>query len=713
MKACPPRLLIVDNDETNRDMLGRRLELEGFEVTFAEGGRQALILVGEQAFDLILLDVLLSPMNGLEVLRHIRKTQPAIELPIIMMTATDHSDEVVEAFHLGANDYLTRPINLSVALARINTHVSSKRAQLALRESEERYALAARGANDGLWDWDLQTEQVYYSPRWKALLGFEEPEIGTTIREWFGRVHPDDRSRVESEIASHRAGHIPHFQSEHRLLHKDHSYRWVLSRGLAVRGPDGKALRMAGSLTDVTADRVADPLTGLPNRVLFIDRVERALQRARRNRDYRFAVLFLDLDRFKVINDSLGHLIGDRLLVAIAQRLELCVRASDSVARLSLPATVARLGGDEFTILLDDVKDVANATMVAERILKELALPFTLGGHEVCSGASIGITMGPANYDRPEDLLRDADAAMYSAKAGGKGRCAVFDATMRTQAVARLQMETDLRRAIERKEFTLHYQPIQTLSGDRLAGFEALVRWQHPERGLVAPGEFIHVAEETGLIVPLGWWVLHEACRQMNAWRTRFPSDPPLVLSVNLSSKQFSQSDLPIRIEQILQEVQLPAGSLKLEITESAIVDDPVSASTMLRRLRELGVQVGIDDFGTGYSSLSYLHRFPIDTVKIDRSFVQQMDSSPESMKIVQAIVGLAHTLSMDVIAEGVETEEHRCRLTDLHCEFGQGFLFSRPVGAGAIEALLAAYFIASPTVIAASPSDPRQGLPA
>ena len=684
-------LLLVDDDEMNRDMLGRRIELEGYAVVLAEGGRQALALLERQVFDLVLLDVMMPEMNGLETLGRIREKHCPADLPVIMVTAKDQSEDVVEAFRLGANDYVTKPVDLPVALARIATQISHKRAQAALRESEARYALAARGANDGLWDWDLQTDQVYYSPRWKALLGYEEGEIGAGLEEWFRRVHPEDLPGVRAEIEAHRQGLTVHFENKHRLLHKDHSYRWVLSRGLAVRGRDGRAVRMAGSLTDITQDKVADPLTRLPNRVLFMDRLGRALERAKRNRDLRFAVLFLDLDRFKVINDSLGHLMGDQLLIAVARRLEACLRSGDTVARIPSQATVARLGGDEFTILLEDIQDVANAVGVAERIQEELAVPFILNGTEAFTSASIGITLGPAGYEQADEMLRDADAAMYVAKAGGKARYEVFDAAMRARALDRLQLEAELRRAIERREFCLHYQPILALRSGRLAGFEALLRWQHPERGLLMPAEFISVAEDTGLIVPLGWWVLGESCRQMSAWQACFPTDPPLVISVNLSSKQFLQGELATEIERLLAEVGLDPRSLKLEITESAIMGDPESAAVMLAHLRGLGVQVCIDDFGTGYSSLNYLHRFPVDTLKIDRSFVLHMDHAEENRQIIQSIVALAHNLALDVIAEGVETAAQQHQLAALNCEYGQGFFFSTPVDSSAAEAMLMA----------------------
>jgi diguanylate cyclase (GGDEF)-like protein/PAS domain S-box-containing protein len=687
--AC---LLVVDDDEMNRDVLRRRLELEGYEVQSADGGAQGLELLGREAVDLVLLDVMMPELDGIQVLKKIRETRTATELPVIMVTAKDDSEEVVEAFRAGANDYVTKPVDLPVALARIGVQISHKRAQAALRESEARYALAARGANDGLWDWDLRTDKIYYSPRWKALLGYREDEIGETLDEWFERVHPEDLPAIKAEIASHRQGLTLHFENEHRLLHKDDSYRWVLSRGIAVRGADGRAARMAGSLTDVTADKAADPLTRLPNRILFVDRLASALERAKRNPSAKFAVLFLDLDRFKVINDSLGHLAGDQLLITVARRLEHCLRCGDTIARIPSQATIARLGGDEFTVLLEDVDLPANAVGVAERIQRELRAPFLVNGSEVYISASIGITVGPSSYVHPDEMLRDADAAMYAAKAGGKARCEVFDAAMRARAIERMQLENDLRRAVDRGEFCLHYQPILALKPARLAGFEALVRWKHPERGLLSPLQFIPLAEETGLIVQIGAWVLREACRQMASWERRSPTNPPLVMSVNLSTKQFSQADLPGEVERALHETGLDPGMLKLEITESAIVEDPEAARSKLERLRAFGVHVCIDDFGTGYSSLNYLHSFPVDVLKIDGSFIRQMEDADQSMQIVQSIVGLAHNLAIEVIAEGVETEAQRHKLAALDCEYAQGYYFSAPVDSEAAEAFLATH---------------------
>jgi PAS domain S-box/diguanylate cyclase (GGDEF) domain len=563
-----------------------------------------------------------------------------------------------------------------------------KRAEESFRETAERYALAALGANDGLWDWNLKTKHIYFSPRWKAMLGCTEEEVGSVVEEWFNRVHPDDLSRLQGELNAHLEGASPHFQNEQRVLHKDGSYRWMLARGIAVPDQDGIPSRMAGSQTDITDQKLAqerlmheaihDVLTGLPNRALFMDLLDRSLGRAKRKEDYMFAVLFLDLDRFKVINDSLGHMIGDQLLIAIARRLNSCLRPGD---------TVARLGGDEFTIMLDDVKDLGDATRVAERIQQELTIPFNLSGQEVFISTSIGIALSATGYDRPEDVLRDADTAMYRAKSLGKARHEVFDKAMHARAVALLQLETDLRRAIERQEFKLYYQPTVSLKTGRILGFEALIRWQHPERGLVLPAEFIPHAEETGLIVPIGKWVLREACTQMRSWQERIGKT--LTMSVNVSPKQLMHIDLVEMIQQILAETELKPQNLILEVTETAIIENPESATRTLLQLKELNVHLHIDDFGTGYSSLSYLHRFPMDSLKIDRSFIGRMGSDEENLEIVRTIISLAHNIGMEVIAEGVETTEEVAQLRALQCEAGQGYYFSKPVEGRAAIALL------------------------
>jgi diguanylate cyclase (GGDEF)-like protein/PAS domain S-box-containing protein len=684
-------LLVVDDNKQNRDMLCRRLTREGFKTTAAEGGTPALECIARQKYDLVLLDIVMPDISGLEVLKLIRQAYSPMELPVIMATGHQQSEEVVEALNLGANDYVTKPLDFPVVLARIGTQLSRKQTDDALREREERYALAVRGTHNGLWDWNLTTNVVYFSPQWKAILGCEEDNVENKLDSWFNRVHPEDLKRVSEAIDAHRKGLTSHFESEHRMLHEDGTYRWMLGRALAVRNGEGETYRMAGSITDITENKMADPLTGLPNRILFLDRLGQAVERAKRRKDYLFAVLFLDLDRFKVVNESLGHAVGDQLLLAISQRLKTHLRSVDTIARPKKTNTIARLGGDEFAILLEDIKHVSDVTRVTDRIHKELMTAFSLNGHEVYTSASIGIAMSATGYDHAEDMLRDADTAMYRAKAAGNGRYELFDSTMHAGAVARLQLETDLRRAVERRQFVVHYQPIVSLATGKIKGFEALARWLHPQRGLLLPAEFIPTAEEMGLIIPMGESILREALRQTRLWQTRYSRDPPLEISVNLSVRQFTQSDLIEHIGQILQKNRLDPATVRLEVTESVLIDDADSANTILQQVHSLGVRLGIDDFGTGYSSLSHLHLFPFDTLKIDRSFIGRIGKSGHSSEIVRTMVTLAHNLGLDVVAEGVETTEQMAHLRELGCEFGQGFLFSKAVDSEAAGALIAA----------------------
>jgi diguanylate cyclase (GGDEF)-like protein/PAS domain S-box-containing protein len=685
-------LLLVDDDPANQDLLSRRLKRAGYATEVACSGYEALDVLARREVELVLLDSMMPGLSGIEVLRQLRQRFSPARLPIIMVTALGESERVVEALSLGANDYISKPVDFPVALARIKTQLERKRAEDALRKSEERYALAARGANDGLWDWDLETQRLYFSPRWKAMLGYAEAEIGDSPEEWLSRVHREDRATVQAELAAHwDATANKECAIEHRLLHKDGSYRWMLSRGVVERDGRGKATRMAGSQTDITSSKAYDALTGLPNRTLFHDKLAACLERTAQDPAYPFAVLFLDLDRFKVINDSLGHLAGDELLIHVAQRLRSAVRNAPPAGTVSRDAThdpIARLGGDEFAILLEHV-DTDGAIRIAERIRESIHAAFKLESKEVFTTASIGIVPGNSGYRTPTEVLRDADTAMYKAKSLGRSRFEVFDAGMRTQAVARLELESDLRRAVDNQEFVLYYQPKVSLKTNKIVGAEALIRWRHPQRGIVPPDQFIPLAEETGLIVPIGLWVLRDACMAMHRWHSEFPTVPPLDVSVNVSVRQFREPDLQAQVAAILAETQLDPAALQLEITESVLMDDLDSVAGLLGRLKTLGVGLKIDDFGTGYASLKCLSRLPFDVLKIDRSFVLNMSGNDGTSETIRTILLLAENLGMEVVAEGIERKEQLTELQSLDCDYGQGYYFSPPVEPEALSDLI------------------------
>ncbi len=586
-----------------------------------------------------------------------------------------------------------RPVRLVGSQADVTAR---KLAEQRLRQSEERYALAAAGAADGLWDWRLDTGEVYYSPRWKAMLGHGERELSNTVADWFDRIHPADLEGMKTAIALHVSGEREHLQHEFRIRAAGGEVLWMLVRGLAVRDEQGRAVRMAGSMTDITARKKAeeqlifdafhDTMTGLPNRTLLLDRTGQALDRNRRAAGKHFAMLIIDLDRFKSINDALGSSAGDALLKTIAERLDGARRVGDTLARLS---------ADEFAMLLDDTGEIGDALASAERLARAIAQPVTADGHELVLTASIGIALSVTGYDRAEDMLRDANLAMYRAKSGGRARIDVFDSHLRRQAMAVMRTEADLRTALEQNQLRLHYQPIVALGTGRIAGFEALMRWQHPERGLVPPGEFIPLAEESGLIVPMGRWALKEAAGQLGRWQGLFPSPDPLFMSVNVSSRQFRDDDLVGLVRDVLADSGIPPSSLKLEITESLLMQDPAKCRVLMQRIRDMDVRLSIDDFGTGYSSLSYLHKFPADTLKIDRSFVQALSTGEGNAAIVQVIATLAAILGMDAVAEGVETETEAEFLRDIMCKYAQGFLYARPAPPEVIEGLLARETIA------------------
>lgn len=558
-----------------------------------------------------------------------------------------------------------------------------KKIEIALRESQERYSLAIEGANDGIWDWNLVTNSVFYSPRWKEMLGYSELEIDSTPEAWFSRVVPEDYEVLQVEITRHLENETPLLSSTHRLIRKDGTVIWVLCRGLARRGDDGIAIRMSGSFTDVTRqklyeeqiihDAVHDALTGLPNRIYLHERLGHAINRGNRMVSEQFAVLFLDLDRFKTINDSLGHSAGDTLLIECAKRLQSSTRNID---------TVARLGGDEFIILLESVTGQQEVERVASRIIKSLTKPVWINDHEISITASIGIVMFTNQYEFTEEILRDADIAMYQAKKNTLKRFEFFSQSMLDHANKRLHMEIDLRRGLEMNEFELFYQPIVNLETGGLSSFEALIRWNQSERGMVPPGEFINIAEENGMIIPIGHWIVNEVCRQVAEWKKMVPEDFHISVNFNVSTRQFSDPTLVEKIADAIKFHGISGSNLVMELTESTIIEDREKVTAILEKIRSMGIQIHLDDFGTGYSSLSYLHNLPFDAFKIDRSFVNQICSKEDcsNIEIIHTIISLGRELGKKVVAEGVETLDELRKLGELSCGFIQGYFIAKPM---------------------------------
>jgi PAS domain S-box-containing protein len=588
----------------------------------------------------------------------------------------------------------------------IYQHLQLQRMRRQLAVRDRLFKLISENAADMIAVVDNNGQRLYNSPAYQKILGYSSDELIVTSP--LEQIHPDDRARVlgAAEKASLTGGGE---RLEYRIRHKDGSWRVLESTASAIRGPQGEAEGLVVVNRDITERKRAeevlahnafhDGLTNLANRALLLDRLGRALGISRRHADFKFAVLFIDIDGFKVFNDSLGHVAGDALLIQIAQRLTACLRRADTISRARQGEnqestygdnTLARPGGDEFAVLAQELRDPSDAVRVAERIQERLALPFEVDGHEIVITASIGIAFGSGTSTEAQDVLRDAEIAMYRAKHTGKARCEVFDNAMHAGAVKRLQLETDLRKAVELGEFRVYYQPIVSLDSEQIVGFEALTRWQRPQ-GMVMPNDFIPVADETGIILSINRQLLPEACHQLLSWQTLFPSDPPLSLSVNISPKQFVQTNLVSQIGQLLQQSAMDPRCIDLEITETIAMADAERSAGVLSELKALGVGLDIDDFGTGYSSLSRLQGFRVDTLKIDRVFVSRMDSDEQTYEIVRVIVMLAHHLGLEVVAEGVETQAQLDMLRHLGCERAQGYFFSRPVDHEAILKLLAA----------------------
>jgi diguanylate cyclase (GGDEF)-like protein/PAS domain S-box-containing protein len=705
LDITPHKILIVDDSPDNLRALSSALESCNYDIRCAKNGPIALEALKTEQPDLILLDIRMPGMDGYELCHSLKQNPPTSEIPVIFLSALDATADKVRAFEVGGVDYITKPFQMDEVLARVRNQVELtlarrrlnglnqeleqrvQRRTLELKNSEARLQGILNALQDVVWSATFAPFKILYlNPASETI--FERPatDFFADDQLWFEIIHPSDREEALESIRT-----IPirgEIDITYRIICPTGEIRWLRNRSRLMITDQTPAVRIEGIIADITDhkraeqrlvhDALHDALTQLPNRTLFIERVESALKRKRRRpQDYSFAVLFIDLDRFKVVNDSLGHGAGDSLLMEVANRLLGCIRAND---------TVARLGGDEFTILLDEVSSTASVISCVERIQLELEKPFTISGNTVFMRSSIGIVVATEDYTAASDLLRDADIAMYRAKETRQSSCELFNQKMYAQTLRRLQLENDLRLSLEQGDFELHYQPIYALPTGQLVGFEALLRWHHPQQGSISPAEFIPIAEETGLIVPLGCWILEQACRQVRQWQQRHKAYRDLKISVNITSQQIWEGTFLDTIDRVLRDTDLAEHYLQLELTESTLMEHTEITIETLKHLRQRQVQLSVDDFGTGYSSLSYLSRFPIDNLKIDRSFVSHMHDDTDSFEIVRTIVALAHALKINVTAEGIERPEQIRLLNSLDCEFGQGYLFSRPLAAAAAE---------------------------
>lgn len=698
MTQARPIILVIDDDPVTRLFLRSALEPAGMVVTEATGGREALAMFETAGPDLVVLDIMMPDLDGYLTCSRIRSLPRGKRLPILIMSELDDANSIAQAYQHGATDFINKPVNATILCHHIRYMLRTSNVLQALLRSESRLELAQRIARIGNWDWNPRTNRFAMSNELCRLVGIRPSDFAGTFEAFLGFVHQDDRSRVNEALDKLISQGTP-CDIDHRIVLPNGTDFTIHLQAEGVREEEQEELTIVGTAQDITERKQAekaihrlayyDSLTGLANRVLFKDRLSNALSYAQRHHLH-LAALFIDLDRFKVINDTLGHTVGDLLLTHVAERLSESVRQSDSVSRHAdhEPShALARLGGDEFTILLTTLPQPEDAGRVARRILDSLAHPFSIDGHEIFISASIGISIYPSDGTTVEALLKNADTAMYHAKEQGRNNCQFYSSGLNAAAAERLDLESDLRRALERQEFVVYYQPKLNIHSRKILGAEALVRWKHPKRGLVPPGVFLNAAIDTGLIRPMDEWVLREACRQVKAWE--LAGLPAITVSANVSNSLFHGRTLPGTVADALRDSGLTPSLLELELTESIAMRDVEASVTMLEGLRTMGVRLSIDDFGTGYSSLSYLQRFPLSRLKIDQSFVRDLLTNENNVKITRAIIAMAHSLNLSVLAEGVETEGQLARLREEGCDEVQGYLFSRPVCAAEFETLL------------------------
>lgn len=689
-----PRVLIVDDDMVIRLSVSDFLDEAGYTILEAGCGRDGLDAFHSEAVDLVILDVMMPDMDGFEVCQQIRSTPKGRHLPILMATGNDDVESVTRAFEVGATDFTSKPFNYELLVHRVQYMLRAKLTADTLRDREKSLAYAQEIAQLGNWELDLGNDKFTCSSGLGTLLGADASVL--TYADLLRHIHPDDITAFE-KVVQNSSQTATSEQLEFRIKNSADLELWMYLSIAAESDSSGKVQRLLGTIQDITERRMTedrirelayyDTVTGLPNRLMFSEYLQSTIAAAQRHKRI-FAVLFIDLDRFKNINDTWGHTIGDTLLQQISRRLSDCLRNVDIVARhtpgdheLSMPGhTVARLGGDEFVVLLSDLAHPEDAAVVAQRINQTVSMPITIEEMEIFPSASIGISVYPTDGDNEADLLKRADRAMYSVKDEGRNGYQFYTANLQTLAHHKLRMEADLRKALENQEFFLHYQP--KLSGENCSvlGVEALIRWQHPETGMINPDEFIPIAEETGLIVPIGEWVLNEACAQLAKWEEDGHSG--LEMSVNLSAVQMRNTTFIDTVKNTISRHGLNPGKIELELTESLLMDDIHGHMKLLSQLKEFGVKLSIDDFGTGYSSLSYLKRMSIDKLKVDRSFVQEIAPDNSDAALLKGIIGLAHSLQLDIVAEGIETQQQLDLLQQFGSDELQGYFFSKPLPA-------------------------------
>jgi diguanylate cyclase (GGDEF)-like protein/PAS domain S-box-containing protein len=610
--------------------------------------------------------------EALRMVTRLRKGLNSATLPIVVLMAKGREELMVRALEVGADDCLETPAYPPLTLARIRALMGRLREMAEGVDQRQRFDLVVRGAGDGIWDWRLTDDSVYFSPRWRELLGYQPEDRFSTMEDWLALVHPEESEMVKREMRNHLEGISLAFQVECRLRHKSQSYRWFLIRGTSQRDPYGHATRVAGSLTDISERKLTDPMTGLPNRIVLYDRINQAIIKTRRRKNSNYGIILLQIDRYETMREAYGQSFCDNVQRVVAQRIVGILRMTDTLTIMS---------DTTMCILVDVMREDTDLVRVAQRVRGAAEEPVSLGEESVMLTLSIGMAQGSTHHIGADELIKDATAALNKARQSGAGHEAVFDPDMQRRARDRLRIEADLHQALRREELRVFWQPIVELGPNRLAGFEALLRWEHPTRGLISPLEFIPVAEESGLIVPIGKFVLREALRQARAWHEAgAPRD--LFMSVNVSSRQLDSPDLVEAVTAALGDHPVPAGCLHIEITESAVMRDVARSQDVLRQLKALGCHMALDDFGTGHSSLSLLQRLPLDYVKIDRSFIAAMSGEFSGESMVGAIIQIAKILRLTVIAEGIEAEADELRLRALGCQFGQGYRYGKPLPA-------------------------------